>query len=114
MNNELEKELRQRLQNLEAEINSSSVPKYQVHKTPNADHSQFASINVHIERIVQWFKGLSKTAQVIVCGAGFLATLTILQTLFKLITAAISLAILALLLYLGYKFVISKSLPGKP
>ncbi|MDJ0675120.1 MAG: hypothetical protein QNJ36_07050 [Calothrix sp. MO_167.B42] len=113
MNNESERELRQRLQNLEAEINSSSVPEYQVHKIPNTDRSKFTSTNVHVGRIVQWFKGLSKPVQVIVCGVGFLASLTILQAVFKLVTAAISLAILAVLLYLGYKFVISKSLSGK-
>ncbi len=115
MSNESERELQQRLQNLEAEINSASVPDYQVHKipNPNTDPANFISTNVHIRQIVQWFKGLSKTAQVVVCGVGFLATLTMLQALFKLVSAVISLAILAVLLYLGYKFIVSKSLKGK-
>ncbi|WP_088243270.1 hypothetical protein [Calothrix rhizosoleniae] len=113
MTNESERELQQRLQNLEAEINSASVPDYQVHKIPNTDPANFTSTDVHIRRIVQWFKGLSKTAQVVVCGVGFLASLTMLQALFKLVSAVISLAILAVLLYLGYKFIVSKSLKGK-
>lgn len=113
MSTESEREFQQRLQDLEAEVNSADAPKYKVHKIPNSDRSNFISTNVHVGRIVQWFKGLSKTAQVVVCGVGFLATLTMLQALFKLVSAAISLAMLAVVIYLGYKFIVSKSLKGK-
>ncbi|MDJ0800705.1 MAG: hypothetical protein QNJ51_28510 [Calothrix sp. MO_167.B12] len=113
MSNESERELQQRLRKLEAEINSKSVPEYQVRKIPNTDKSGFTSANVHIERIVQWFKGLSKIGQVAVCGVGFVVTLTVIQAVFRLLSAVMSLAVLAMLLYLGYKFVVSNSSKDK-
>lgn len=113
MSTESERELQQRLQQLEAEVKGASVPDYQVQKMTNTDGSGFTSANIHVERIVTWFKSLSKTAQVVVLAAGFFMTLAIVQALFKLVTAAISLAMLSVLVYLGYKFFVSNNLKGK-
>ena len=113
MSTESEREMQQRLKDLETEINSQSVPDYQVQKIPNRSKSRFASISNVAAQISQWFKNLSKTAQIAVLGTGFFISLAMVQAIFKLLSAAISLTILVVLVYLGYKFFVSNSLKGK-
>ena len=113
MSTESERELQQRLKDLETEINSQSVPEYKAQKIPNTSKSSFASMNNVAGQVTRWFKNLSKTAQIAVLGTGSFISLAMVQAIFKLLSAAISLTILVVLVYLGYKFFVSNSLKGK-
>ncbi|MFM7365310.1 MAG: hypothetical protein ACKO11_12625 [Cuspidothrix sp.] len=114
MNYQPKKDLQRRLENLEAEIKSdtkkltngnNSVPPEA--KTPVTDLWQW---NLYLERFGTWFKSLSTLKKVVVTGVIMLLTVWILQTVFALVAAIISLAVLTVLVYLGYKFFVANSL----
>ncbi|MBE9004459.1 hypothetical protein IQ259_05290 [Fortiea sp. LEGE XX443] len=113
MNPQPEDDLQQRLRKLEAEINSGSV---EAEKTKEArQQSQFNLLNfkLHFTRSQLWFKSLSGTGKLVVVGVMVLLGLAVLQAVLKLVTSAISLAVLAGLVYLGYKFFVSGSFSNK-
>ncbi len=108
MNRQSPEDWQYRLQKLEAEINSSvsdSQPENITQKNQPPDRS----LNLPIQRFLDWFRSLSGTGKLIVGGGGFILALAILQTVFKLVAAAISLTLLAVLVYLGYKFIVSSN-----
>ncbi|MDJ0736902.1 MAG: hypothetical protein QNJ47_23015 [Nostocaceae cyanobacterium] len=105
MNPQSEEDLQYRLQKLEAEINSSQSP-----EMTETNQGGFPNLNLHLTRFLNWFRSLSGIGKLIVGGVGFVFTLAILQAVFKLVTAVISLTVLAVLVYLGYKFVVSSNL----
>jgi hypothetical protein len=108
MNPQPEEDLKRRLENLEAEINTSYViPPSQKRVKPS--QFGFASFEPHLVRFVTWFNNLSVVRKVIVSGAALLLGFAILQAVLKLVAAAISLALLAILVYLGYKFLVSNN-----
>ncbi|OBQ34337.1 MAG: hypothetical protein AN487_18420 [Anabaena sp. CRKS33] len=105
MNFQPEEDLQRRLQNLEAEIKSAGVntqrPKAQTPIT------SFFKWNLYLERCGIWFNSLSTIKKLVVTGVVMLLTVWILQTVFALVAAVISLAVLAGLVYLGYKFFVA-------
>ncbi|MBE9053003.1 hypothetical protein IQ243_21770 [Nostocales cyanobacterium LEGE 11386] len=113
MNPQPEEDLQRRLQNLEAEINS---PPGNVGQPPDqTQKSQFDFFNFksHLTRSRLWFNNLSGTTKLIVAGVGVVLGLAILQTVVKLVTSVLSLALLAVLVYFGYKFFVSGSFQNK-
>jgi F0F1-type ATP synthase assembly protein I len=103
MNPQPEEDLQQRLQKLEAEINSSSRRKYQ----PDATQVSFS------EQIATWFNSLSGTGKLVAASVGILLGIALLQAALKFVASAISLALLAGLVYFGYKIIVSSSRQGK-
>jgi hypothetical protein len=108
MNPQPEEDLQRRLQKLEAEINSFS-PNPQRETQQQTSQSGFAKLNLYLERSKIWFQSLSGLKKLAVAGGGMLLGLLVLQTVFKLVASVISLAVLAVLVYLGYKFFVSNS-----
>jgi hypothetical protein len=104
-----EDELQQRLRQLEAEIKSSAVEDTQSQK------SQFgvAGFNSQLTRLRNWFDSLSGTKKLVVVGVTALLGLGVLQTVLRLVASVISLAVLAVLVYVGYKFFVSSSFQHK-
>ncbi|MGM3304370.1 hypothetical protein ACSQ6I_00010 [Anabaena sp. WFMT] len=113
MNPQPEEELQRRLQKLEAEINSFSPTQSQPEGEKQTPTSGFAKFNLYLERSRFWFQGLSGMKKLAVGGAVMVLGLLMLQTVFKLVTSVISLALLAVLVYLGYKFFVSNSFQRK-
>ncbi|MEH1873943.1 hypothetical protein [Nostoc sp.] len=113
MNPQREEDLQRRLNKLEAEINSSPkvVPQPQEQKQTEA--SVFAKFNLQLERFQIWFNSLSGTKKLVVSGVTVLVGLAMLQAVFKLVASVISLALLALLVYVGYKIFVSSSFQRK-
>lgn len=105
MKSQPEENWQRRLQDLEAEIKSTSVntPKPEA-QTPV---TRFAQWNLYLERSRNWFNSLSTIKKVAVTGVVMLLTVWMVQTVFALVASIISLAVLAVLVYLGYKFFIA-------
>ncbi len=105
MNSQPEEDLQRRLQNLEAEIKSARVNAPQpAAQTPVTRFSQW---NLYLERSRNWFNSLSIIKKLAVTGIVMLITVWMLQTVFALVASVISLAVLAGLVYVGYKFFIA-------
>lgn len=104
-----EDELQQRLRQLEAEIKSKAVNDTQ------SQNSQFgvSNFNSQLMRLRNWFDGLSGTNKLIVVGVSALIGFGVLQTVLRLVASVISLAVLAVLVYVGYKFFVSSSFQHK-
>ncbi len=113
MNQQPEEDLKRRLQNLEAQINSKSVNVGQPPENTQKSQSAFLNFKSHLAQLQLWFQNLNKITQVIVAGVGVLVALAMLQAVLKLVTSVISVAVLAFLVYLGYKFFVSGSLSKK-
>ncbi|MBG1260211.1 hypothetical protein [Nostoc commune] len=113
MNPQREEDLQRSLNKLEAEINSSPevVPQPQEQKQTEA--SVFAKFNLQLERFQIWFNSLSGTKKLVVSGVTVLVGLAMLQAVFKLVASVISLALLAVLVYVGYKIFVSSSFQRK-
>jgi hypothetical protein len=111
MNSHSEEELQRRLRELEAKINSSATT-----PTPQETKSQpvgFTGWKLYLERAKTWFIGLPIVNKLVVTGVTLLVGSLLLQTVFKLVSSVISLALLAGLVYLGYKFFVSNSFQNK-
>ncbi|TAE53333.1 MAG: hypothetical protein EAZ76_04395 [Nostocales cyanobacterium] len=108
-----EEDLQRRLQQLEAEINSFSSSQSQKIEENSANEGKFNKINSLLERGKIWFQSLSGVKKLVATGVLILLALSVLQTVFKLVTSVISLALLSGLVYLGYKFFVSNSFQRK-
>jgi len=115
MNPQPDQELERRLQKLEADISSpppslSAIP--QSKKTlPQTNNSQ--SVQPSLNRLINWFNGLSSFVKLIVIGVAALVGFAILRAVLKLVAAVITLALLGVLLYLAYKFFLGRSSKNK-
>ncbi|BAY22407.1 hypothetical protein NIES2100_21700 [Calothrix sp. NIES-2100] len=107
MNPQPEEDLQRRLQKLEAEINS------QPEKPRPSTRWNFESINSQLMQLQSRFNSLTGTKKLVVLGVTVLLGLAMVQVVFKLVASAISLAVLAGLVYVGYKFFVSSSFQQK-
>ncbi|MBC1219940.1 hypothetical protein GNF10_28090 [Nostoc sp. UCD121] len=113
MNPQPEEDLQRRLDKLEAEINSAPGAVTQPQGDKQMPQSVFANLSLQLERFKIWFNGLSGTKKLVVSGVTLLVGLAMLQTVFKLVASVITLALLAALVYVGYKFFVSSSFQRK-
>ncbi|QFS43488.1 hypothetical protein [Nostoc sphaeroides] len=113
MNPQREEDLQRRLNKLEAEINSSPEVVPQPQQQKQTETSVFAKFNLQLERFQIWFNSLSGTKKLVVSGVTVLVGLAMLQAVFKLVASVISLALLAVLVYVGYKIFVSSSFQRK-
>jgi hypothetical protein len=113
MNSQPEEDLQRRLDKLEAEIKSANVTPPHSGGQTQLPGLSFASLNLYLERFRLWFTSLAGMKKLAVVGVVTLLGFVMLQTVFKLVTSVISLALLAVLVYLGYKFFVSNSFQRK-
>ncbi|MBD2438894.1 hypothetical protein [Nostoc sp. FACHB-110] len=113
MNSHPEDDLQKRLQKLEAEINSQTKETGRTQQVNQQSQFSLLDFNVYFTKSQLWFKNLSGTGKLVAVGVTVLLGLAVLQAVLKLITSAISLAVLAGLVYLGYKFFVSGSFSNK-
>lgn len=111
--NQPEEELQRRLQQLEAEMNSFSSNSTQTEEQQQPKEFRFTKFSSLLERAQIWFQGLSGVKKLVATGVVIFLALWLLQTVFKLVTSVISLALLSGLVYLGYKFFVSNSFQRK-
>ncbi|MBD2356563.1 hypothetical protein H6G41_18345 [Tolypothrix sp. FACHB-123] len=113
MNPQPEEDLQRRLQNLEAEINSSSQEVSQSESPKPSIGFSFESFNSQLIRLQNWFNSLTGTRKLAVLGVMALLGIAVVQALLKLVASVISLAVLAVLVYVGYKFFVSSNFQQK-
>ncbi|WP_016949306.1 hypothetical protein [Anabaena sp. PCC 7108] len=113
MNPKSEEDWQRRLQKLEEEMNSFSTTPTQSETQQQTPSSGFAKLNSYLERSRLWFQSLAGIKKVAVAGLAIFLGFLVLQTVFKLVASVISLALLAVLVYLGYKFFVSNSFQNK-
>lgn len=114
MNSQPEQDLQQRLEQLEAEHNST-VPSLTA-VSPSQSSEQIQTDNspqLQLKRFFNWFNNLSGLGKLAVVSVAAIFGIAILRTVLKLVAAVISLAILAVLLYLAYQFFIVRSTETK-
>jgi hypothetical protein len=109
MNPQREEDLQRRIEKLEAEINSSPGELPQAQGQKQMPQSVFANLNLQLERFQIWFNSLSGVKKLVVSGVTVLVGLAMLQAVFKLVASVITLALLAVLVYVGYKFFVSST-----
>ncbi|MCM0592853.1 MAG: hypothetical protein HEQ35_29565 [Gloeotrichia echinulata IR180] len=113
MNPERDEDLQRRLENLEAEINSPTVEVSKEKEPRPTSGFSFPDLNSHLKRLRGWFDGLSGTKKLVAVGVTVLLGFAMLQAVLKLVASVISLALLAVLVYVGYKFFVSSSFQRK-
>lgn len=96
----------QRLQELEVEIADETVKPLEKLQNFNATNLNSWKTEL-LPRLQQWFANLPKTGKIIVGVMALMVGFSILRTVLQLISAVISLAILAVVLYLVYQFFIA-------
>ncbi len=99
----------QRLQELEVEVNQTTPGTEVKFTVPEplkamADPAQYQNL---IDRLLPWFNNLSQTTKVAVAVIGALVAFVVLRSVLQLVAAAASLAILGIILYLVYRFLIA-------
>ncbi len=107
--NQHNQEWQQRLEDLETEINqNSSIPKIEIHPTQpiSSQEKGAAFISSLGKKIKNWYDGLASTGKIVFTVAALLVGFSLLSSVFKLITALISIAVVAVILFVGYKFFI--------
>ncbi|KAF3886174.1 MULTISPECIES: hypothetical protein [Nostocales] len=109
MNPQPNDDLQRRLEKLEAEINSPSGMTSQSQAANSQPNKVLSFFSYHTSRVLAWYKTQSGIKKIIVLGVGFLLAFSLLQAVFKLVAAVISLAVLSILVYVGYKFFISSN-----
>jgi hypothetical protein len=96
----------QRLQELEVEIADETVKPLEKLQSFNAPDPNSWKTEI-LPRVQQWFANLPKVGKIIVGAVTLMVSFSILRTVLQLISAVISLAILAVVLYLVYQFFIA-------
>ncbi|MBD2250394.1 hypothetical protein [Nostoc parmelioides] len=102
-----EDDLERRLRQLEADMNAQS-PAPEKNSPLN-----WLNQNASFQKLQLWFNGLSGTKKLIVVGVSVVLGIAIAQMVLKVVVSAISLALLAGLVYLGYKFLVSGNSQNK-
>ncbi|MGB5963614.1 MAG: hypothetical protein WBG73_23460 [Coleofasciculaceae cyanobacterium] len=112
MNPQENQDPQRRLQELEKEINQENLKavgtRIGQQLQQNLDSPQLSST---FNQVANWFKSLPSVAKVAVAIVAALMGISLLSSIMKLVAAVISLAILGVILYLGYKYLI---LPQSP
>jgi hypothetical protein len=87
-------------QNFETEVNPSS-------SILEASPSEYININWYWQKFLIWFGNLALATKFIVGVLGLIFGYAIAQAMLKLVASIISMALLLILLYLGYKIWVS-------
>ncbi|BAU63855.1 hypothetical protein STA3757_12240 [Stanieria sp. NIES-3757] len=101
-----------RIEEIEAEINySESDTRRETTETvrPHVEIDRSQSLEKWLNLAKDWFNNLSSEGRIAVGVVGVLVGFSILNTFLRLISSLVSIAILAGLLYLGYKFFLNNS-----
>ncbi|AFZ37281.1 hypothetical protein Sta7437_3794 [Stanieria cyanosphaera PCC 7437] len=101
-----------RIEEIEAEINYSESNTHQESTEtvrPHVEIDRSQSIEKWLNFAKDWFNNLSSEGRIAVGVVGVLVSFSILSSFLRLISSLVSIAILAGLLYFGYKFFLNYS-----
>jgi hypothetical protein len=90
-----EKDVKRKFEDLEAELHDTQ---------PLINTDKFSEpIKKGYQQFLVWFKDLPKTGQIVVAVLTVAAGLMLLQTVVRLISLAITLAVIGIIVYIGYQ-----------
>lgn len=110
MNSKHENDLQYRLEKLEAEVNSSFLEVSPSQKVVSAPESGTQLEKSPLKKFMAWFTSLSKIQKIGVVSVLIVFGFAVLEAALKLLASAIAFALLAVLAYLGYKFVVPSNI----
>jgi hypothetical protein len=96
-----------RFQDLKIKFSRPFIPQPQPLNQVEVQASSFEwapSLQRSYEQFVAWFSAIPSSGKLFAIAGGGLLTLTLLKTVFQLITSLITLSILGIILYLVYRF----------
>ncbi len=98
------KDWQRRLQELNINIDSNpnSEPLNEI--DVDATGLGMDAIQRSYQQVVAWFNGIPASGKLLAIAAGGLLSLTLIKTVFQLITSLITLSVMGMILYLGYRF----------
>ncbi len=102
MDNQGKKDWKQRLQDLEAEINQT-IPE----KAPQMPIALSERIRKLLVSAREWFNALPTPGKAVVVIGGGLAGLSLLNTVLHLVTSLLTIGALGMVIYLLYKFFVA-------
>lgn len=110
MNNQDNRDWERKLQELEKEIDKTPLGAEIQPGQPLSTQSERSELNssLLLNKIVTWFNGLSSGGRIVAIAVGAIVGFAVLRTVFQLVASLISLAVLGVLVYAGYKFWIAK------
>ncbi|QNP29864.1 hypothetical protein [Cylindrospermopsis curvispora] len=111
MSSQPQEEWKRRIQELKSEINSFYSDRPQ---GTQLRQNVINQVNNYWNQYQTWFQGLSTMKKIAVATITVILCFITLQTVFRLLISIISLAVLGVLLYLGYRFLLNKNLFNKP
>jgi len=112
MNPQPEQDMDKRLQQIEAEINAAApviIQPPQPNQSSSASTPEPQPLQSVLNQFLNWFNELPGTGKIVTGVVVFLVGTAILQAVLKLVVSAISLVLLAGLVYFGYKFFVANS-----
>ena len=80
-------------------------PKVRKFEPERGNHTSIKNLN-------NWFKNLSQPVQVVVMTGGVIVGFTILNIFLKIVASLLTIAVLATILYVVYRFVLKSRLDG--
>lgn len=87
--------VKRKLEDLEADLHNTR---------PLINSDKFSEpLKKGYQQFLGWFKDLPKVGQIVVAVVGIAAALTLLRTLVELISLAITLAVIGIIVYIGYQ-----------
>jgi uncharacterized membrane protein len=100
MNSQPNSDWERKLQDIEAEI----------HQTTRIDNTNIPDAQKNtFHRIQVWFDSLPPAGRLAVALVAMTIAFSILSTIFKVITSLLSVAVVGIVIYLGYKFLTTSS-----
>jgi len=112
MNPQSEQDLQKRLEQLEREANSApvEVTRPQPATPQTIQETKIAASELSpLGQFFNWFSNLSSVGKLIVVSVGAVFGIAILRAVLNLVAAVISLGVLALVLYVGYRLFVSRN-----
>ena len=108
MSSEQQEKWQRRLHELEEEI-QQTLPKVTIEPPVNT-----AKMESRLTTWKDWFNQLPVVAKVGIAAVGIMLAFTLLNFVFKLVASLLSIAILGVILYALYKFLLSPTPPDQP
>lgn len=99
LNYQNDPKINDRLKELEAKINSESPQTTQTTSPSNLK----INLKTFYDKFIVWFNHLPKAGQIAIASVGLIAGLALLKTLIELISLAITLAVVGVIVYIGYQ-----------
>ncbi len=98
-----EQNQKQRIEEIEAEIDHEFSPNTANFNKIPVSSASFSNV---LSPIKHWFQALPTVGKIVVTFGGFMIGLSLLTTVFKIVTSLITLVIIGGAVYLGYKFLV--------